>query len=60
MRIAPRLRRRGKEGTPFAAEALAAGISVFELSRLMVVSIAMMDLTYGRLARDSEAAISCS
>jgi hypothetical protein len=41
----------------FATEALAAGISVFELSRLMGTSIAMIDRTYGHLARDSEAAI---
>jgi len=38
-------------------EALAAGISVFELSRVMGTSIAMIDRTYGHLARDSEAAI---
>jgi integrase len=41
----------------FATEALAAGISVFELSRLMGTSIAMIDRTYGHLARDSEDAI---
>jgi hypothetical protein len=41
----------------FATEALAAGISVFELSRLMGTSIAMIDRTYGHLARESEAAI---
>jgi integrase len=41
----------------FATEALAAGISTFELSRLMGTSIAMIDRTYGHLARDSEDAI---
>jgi integrase len=41
----------------FATEALAAGISTFELSRLMGTSIAMIDRTYGHLARDSEQAI---
>jgi integrase len=38
----------------FATEALAAGISTFELARLMGTSIAMIDRTYGHLARDSE------
>jgi integrase len=38
----------------FATEALAAGISIFELSRLMGTSVAMIDSTYGHLARDSE------
>jgi integrase len=41
----------------FATEALAAGISTFELSRLMGTSIAMIDKHYGHLARDSEDAI---
>jgi integrase len=41
----------------FATEALAAGISTFELSRLMGTSIAMIDRTYGHLARDSEETI---
>jgi integrase len=41
----------------FATEALAAGISTFELSRLMGTSLAMIDRHYGHLARDSEAAI---
>jgi integrase len=41
----------------FATEALAAGISTFELARLMGTSIAMIDRTYGHLARDSEDAI---
>ena len=38
----------------FATEALAAGISTFELSTLMGSSIAMIERTYGHLARDSE------
>jgi integrase len=38
----------------FATEALAAGISTFELARLMGTSVAMIDRTYGHLARDSE------
>jgi integrase len=41
----------------FAAEALAAGISTFELSRVMGTSLAMIDRHYGHLARDSEQAI---
>jgi integrase len=41
----------------FAAEALAAGVSVFELPRLMGTSAAMIDRTYGHLARDSEESI---
>lgn len=41
----------------FATEALAAGVSIFELSRLMGASVAMIDRTYGHLARDSEATI---
>lgn len=41
----------------FATEALAAGISIFELARLMGTSVAMIDRTYGHLARDSEDAI---
>jgi hypothetical protein len=40
-----------------ATEALAAGVSIFELSRLMGASVAMIDRTYGHLARDSEQAI---
>jgi integrase len=39
----------------FATEALAAGISLWELARLMGASAAMIDDTYGHLARDSEA-----
>jgi integrase len=41
----------------FATEALAAGISTFELSRLMGTSLAMIDRHYVHLARDSEDAI---
>lgn len=38
----------------FAAEALAAGVSIFQLARLMGTSVKMIDRTYGHLARDSE------
>ena len=41
----------------FATEALAAGVSVFELSRVMGSSVEMIDRTYGHLAHDSEASI---
>ena len=41
----------------FATEALAAGVSIFELARLMGTSVAMIDRTYGHLARDSESVI---
>jgi integrase len=41
----------------FATEALAAGVSIFELARLMGTSVKMIDRTYGHLARDSETAI---
>jgi integrase len=41
----------------FATEALAAGVSIFELARLMGTSVSMIDRTYGHLARDSEEAI---
>jgi integrase len=41
----------------FATEALAAGVSTFELARVMGTSIAMIDRTYGHLARDSEDSI---
>jgi hypothetical protein len=41
----------------FASEALAAGISIFELSRLMGASVKEIDRTYGHLVRDSEEAI---
>ena len=49
-------------GTPytlrhtFATNALAAGISLFDLSRFMGTSIEMIDRTYGHLAADSEQA----
>jgi len=39
----------------FATEALAAGSRSFELARIMGTSVAMIDRTYGHLARDSEA-----
>jgi integrase len=38
----------------FATEALAAGVSIFELARLMGASVTVIDRTYGHLARDSE------
>lgn len=38
----------------FASEALAAGVSIFQLARLMGTSVAMIDRTYGHLAHDSE------
>src|SRR5262249_49088562 len=41
----------------FATEALAGGVSIFELARLMGTSVKMIDKTYGHLARDSEDAI---
>jgi integrase len=41
----------------FATEALAASISTFELARVMGTSVAMIDRTYGHLARDSEESI---
>lgn len=41
----------------FATEALAAGISIFELARVMGTSVKVIDTTYGHLARDSEDAI---
>jgi integrase len=41
----------------FATEALAAGVSIFELSRLMGASVKEIDRTYGHLAHDSEDAI---
>jgi integrase len=41
----------------FATEALAAGVSIFELARVMGTSVAMIDRTYGHLARDSEDSI---
>jgi integrase len=41
----------------FASEALAAGVSIFELSRLMGASLKEIDRTYGHLVRESEDAI---
>jgi integrase len=41
----------------FASEALAAGISIFELARVMGTSVKEIDRTYGHLAHDSEDAI---
>ena len=41
----------------FATEALAVGISTFELARNMGSSVQMIELTYGHLARDSEGQI---
>jgi hypothetical protein len=38
----------------FATEALAAGVSIFELARLMRTSVAMIDRTYGHLACDTD------
>ena len=41
----------------FACEALAAGVSVFLLARLMGTSVALVSRTYGHLAHDSEQSI---
>ncbi len=41
----------------FATEALAAGLSIFELARVMGTSVEMIDRTDGHLARDSEQVI---
>jgi len=41
----------------FATEALAAGVSIFELARLMGASVRTIDRTYGHLAHESEASI---
>jgi integrase len=41
----------------FATEALAAGISIFELARVMGASVREIDRTYGHLARDAEDSI---
>lgn len=38
----------------FATEALAAGVSIFQLARLMGTSVKIIDRTYGHLAHDSE------
>jgi integrase len=53
------LRRRGpyQRRHTFASEALAAGISIFELARVMGASVKTIDRHYGHLARDSEQAI---
>jgi integrase len=50
------LRRRGPYHLrhTFATEALAAGVTLFDLARLMGTSSAMIDETYGHLAQDSE------
>ena len=40
-----------------AAEALAASVSIFELSRLMGTSVATIDRYYGHLVRDAEGSI---
>lgn len=41
----------------FATEALAAGVSIFELSRVMGASVKEIDRTYGHLARDGNDSI---
>jgi integrase len=41
----------------FATEALAAGVSIFELARVMGASVKEIDRTYGHLARDGNDAI---
>ena len=41
----------------FATEALAAGLSIFELARVMGTSVKEIDRTYGHLAHNSEQAI---
>ncbi len=41
----------------FATEARAAGVSIFELARLMGMSVTVIDRIYGHLAVDSEDAI---
>jgi integrase len=38
----------------FASNALAAGVSIFQLSRLMGTSVELLDRTYGHLVRESE------
>jgi hypothetical protein len=48
---------RGRARQTFATEALAAGVSTFELARVMGTSLAMIDRTYAHLARDSEDSI---
>jgi integrase len=49
----------GKRGSynlrdTFATEALAAGVSILELARLMRASVKVIDEHYGHLARDTE------
>src|SRR5262249_44734499 len=41
----------------FATEALAAGVSIFELARVMGASVKEIDRTYGHLARDGNDSI---
>jgi integrase len=41
----------------FATEALAAGVSIFELARVMGASVKEIDRTYGHLARDANDSI---
>lgn len=41
----------------YATETLAAGVSIFQLARLMGTSVEMVSETYGHLAHDSEAEI---
>jgi integrase len=41
----------------FCAEALASGVSIYELARIMGTSVRMIDKTYGHLAAGSEDAI---
>lgn len=50
------LRKRGPYNLrhTFASEALAAGVSIFELSRLMGASVETIEAHYGHLVRDSE------
>jgi hypothetical protein len=48
---------RAKESQSCAAAASAAGISIFELARVMGASVKIIDKHYGRMARDSEQAI---
>ena len=57
MRCGRATRRRERPPASRPQRALAAGVSIFELARLMGTSVAMIDRTYGHLARDSEDAI---
>jgi len=41
----------------FASEALMAGVSIFQLARVMGTSVGMIDRVYGHLVQDSEGAI---